>query len=147
MRNAIVQSLAKYRETRLESKSSTRFVEILEKVFSSEYMDRPTISPEDFLKFFQQQASDDVPQRSKTILTLNEYEITKALKDIAEQTFPSQEFRYFKVMIMSQESKTRHGDYNQATKEIRIFNLSRKTAHIIKTTIQPTHRSDIVRRS
>jgi len=71
------------------------------------------------------------------MLTLNNNEVWKTLKEIAEETFPEKKgmLKAFRVSIHATESNTRHGDYNLMTREIRIFNLSRKTAHIIKTTI------------
>lgn len=71
------------------------------------------------------------------MLTLNNHEVWKTLKEIAEAAFPELQgtLKAFRVSIHATESKTKHGDYNLVTREIRIFNLSRKTAHIIKTTI------------
>lgn len=71
------------------------------------------------------------------MLTLNNQEVWKTLKQIADEAFPEKSgmVKAFRVAIHATESNTRHGDYNLMTREIRIFNLSRKTAHIIKTTI------------
>ncbi|WP_226034435.1 hypothetical protein [Aquitalea palustris] len=71
------------------------------------------------------------------MITLNNYDVYKSLRSIAETAFPDKisEIKSFKVSIHATESNTKHGDYNLLTREIRIFNLSRKTAHIIKTTI------------
>ncbi|MCD5327969.1 hypothetical protein ACFFU8_08950 [Chromobacterium piscinae] len=69
--------------------------------------------------------------------TLNNHEVYKTLRSIAETAYPEKlaEIRTFRVSIHAIESNSRHGDYNLLTREIRIFNLSRKTAHLIKTTI------------
>lgn len=71
------------------------------------------------------------------MLTLNNHEVWKTLKEIAEEAFPEKKgmVKSFRVSIYATESNTKHGDYNLMSREIRIFNLSRKTAHIIKTTI------------
>lgn len=71
------------------------------------------------------------------MLTFNNHEVWKTLKEIAEEAFPEKTgtLKAFRVSIYATESNTKHGDYNLMTREIRIFNLSRKTAHIIKTTI------------
>jgi len=71
------------------------------------------------------------------MLTLNNYEVWRTLKEIAEEAFPEKKgmVKTFRVSIHATESNTKHGDYSLLTREIRIFNLSRKTAHIIKTTI------------
>ena len=135
MREAIINCLSMMKENRIADKKTTRFIEILEKVFQSDFIDKSDITPEGFMKFYQLQIVENNQQASKTILTLNEYELQRVLKEIAETAFPEKEVWYFKVLIISQESKGKHGDYNLMSKEIRIFNLSRKTAHIIKTTI------------
>ena len=71
------------------------------------------------------------------MLTLNNHEVWRTLKEIAEEAFPENKgkIKAFRVSIHAIESRTKHGDYSLLTREIRIFNLSRKTAHIIKTTI------------
>ncbi|WP_207002574.1 hypothetical protein [Trinickia mobilis] len=71
------------------------------------------------------------------MLTLSNYEVYCTLKSIAETTYPDRvdKMRNFSVEVLAQESRTRHGDYHPSTRKIRIYNLSRKTAFIIKTTI------------
>lgn len=71
------------------------------------------------------------------MLTLNNVEVWKTLKAISEAAFPEKValISSFRVEIHATESKSRHGDYHPTTKGIRIFNLSRKSSHIIKTTI------------
>jgi type IV secretory pathway TraG/TraD family ATPase VirD4 len=74
-----------------------------------------------------------------SFLTLNNHDVHKTLKDIATQTFPDRKIDYFQVRVNAKESKTKHGHwiFYRETKEcqIHIFNLSRKTEHIICTTI------------
>jgi hypothetical protein len=135
MKSDLVNLLALFRESRQDNKSTTRFLELLEKVFKSDFIDRPDITPEGFIKYYRLQAQESEPYQSRMVLTLNEFEIHKVLKEIAETAYPEKEIRFFKININAQESRTKHGDYNILTKEIRIYNLSRKTAHIIKTTI------------
>ncbi len=62
-------------------------------------------------------------------------EIHRMLMKIAETTYPDNEILKFFIEIIPSESKTRHGDYAPHQRKIRIFNLSRKTSYIIKTTI------------
>jgi hypothetical protein len=80
------------------------------------------------------------------MLTLNNGTVWKALKEIAEASYPDKIalIRHFSVDVQAKESKTRHGDYTYATRGIRIFNLSRKSSHIIKTTIHElAHHLDV----
>lgn len=69
--------------------------------------------------------------------TLNNADVYRTLRQLADTAYPEKahQIRHFKISIHAQESATKHGDYAPHTAEIRIFNLSRKTAHIIKTTI------------
>ena len=71
------------------------------------------------------------------MLTLSNYEVWSTLKSIAETAYPDRvdEVKTFSVEVIAKEQKSFHGDYHLHTRKIRIFNLSRKTASIIKTTI------------
>lgn len=71
------------------------------------------------------------------MLTLSNYEVWSTLKSIAEEAYPERasEVKTFSVEVVAKESKTFHGDYHIRTRKIRILNLSRKTASIIKTSI------------
>ena len=63
-----------------------------------------------------------------------EKRIKEILIDIATKTYGKPP-AYFKLIIMPEERKTFHGDYDTNTKIIRIFNLSRPIEHIVSTTI------------
>lgn len=63
-----------------------------------------------------------------------ERQIKDILIDIATTAY-NEKPQYFKLDIVVEEMKSRHGDYCPSTKTIRIFNLSRPSAHIISTTI------------
>lgn len=71
------------------------------------------------------------------MLTLNSHDVHRHLRSIALEAYPNQqnELRSFTVEVVAQERKTFHGDYHFAHRKIRIFNLSRPTAHIIKTSV------------
>jgi len=78
--------------------------------------------------------------------TLSNQEVWRHLRDIARKAYPhrAHELRAFTVNVLAQESKTRHGDYMPSTHAIRIFNLSRATHEIIKTTVHElAHHVDV----
>ena len=78
------------------------------------------------------------------MLTFSDSEVWKELREIAVSAFPTVKLKPFRVSIEQRESKSVHGDYHPLTGNIRIFNLSRKTAHIIKTTIHElAHHVDV----
>jgi hypothetical protein len=56
------------------------------------------------------------------------------LRTIADETYPNRIGR-FSLDMLPDEFASRHGDYNQATKKIRIMNLSRSLGTILATTI------------
>jgi hypothetical protein len=62
-------------------------------------------------------------------------EIHKMLETLAEKAFPDKKILKFFIQVCTQESQSRHGDYSSMHRVIRIFNLSRKTEFILKTTI------------
>lgn len=71
------------------------------------------------------------------MLTLNSHDVHRHLRSIALEAYPGQQgqLRSFTVEVVAEERKTFHGDYHFALRKIRIFNLSRPTAHIIKTSV------------
>jgi hypothetical protein len=56
------------------------------------------------------------------------------LRTIADETYPNRIGR-FSLDMLPDEFASKHGDYNQATKKIRIMNLSRGEGTILVTTI------------
>ncbi len=78
--------------------------------------------------------------------TLSNHEVWRNLRDIALAAYPTRarELRPFTVDVLAQESRTKHGDYMPSTGAIRIFNLSRATHEIIKTTVHElAHHVDV----
>lgn len=73
------------------------------------------------------------------MISFNSSEVYKILKEIALKTYPDLKFIPYKLNIESKENKTKHGHWTyhktNNTFEIHIYNLSRKTQHIISTTI------------
>lgn len=59
------------------------------------------------------------------------------LYEIAKATYPEmpEEKLKFWIDVIPKEQRTFHGDYNSKNRAIRIFNLSRPTKHIVKTSI------------
>jgi hypothetical protein len=71
------------------------------------------------------------------MLTLNTNEVHRTLKSIALEAFPdhTDKILSFTLEIVAKEMKSFHGDYHQSLRKLRIFNLSRPTAHIVKTSV------------
>mgnify|MGYP006295098267 CR=1 FL=1 len=67
------------------------------------------------------------------------YKIKNVLSDLAKETFPDIKHNSFNFKLDNRQLKTKHGDWSYPRKdkksEIRIFNLSRNTKEIIKTSI------------
>jgi len=66
---------------------------------------------------------------------MDEYHMSKILRDIAQKTYKNEKIPPFRLEIHVEERKTFHGDYFCPTSTIRIFNMSRPSDHIISTTI------------
>jgi hypothetical protein len=60
--------------------------------------------------------------------------IYNMLRMIADETYPDRIGR-FSLDMLPDEFASRHGDYNRATKKIRIMNLSRSVGTILATTV------------
>ncbi|CAB3920439.1 DNA polymerase III subunit epsilon [Achromobacter xylosoxidans] len=71
------------------------------------------------------------------MLTLNSNDIHEALRSIAAMAFEANSvmLRSFTVEIVPKEMRSRHGDYHLVTRKIRVFNLSRPAAHVVKTAV------------
>lgn len=132
----IFSSLEALEQYRAENGQSTQFIFILKSLFCEPVILGPGILPDQFIKLYKDLASPDGPAtKTRTLITLSEYDVRKVLKEIAEKTFPDRPLQFFKISILSKESASYHGDYNEMSREIRIYNLSRRTSDIIKTTI------------
>lgn len=69
--------------------------------------------------------------------TFNDGEVWETLRAVARRCYPDKLglIKDTKVTVYAAEHPNRHGDYDLITREIRIFNLSRPKAAIIKTTV------------
>lgn len=71
------------------------------------------------------------------MLTLNSHEVHRTLKSIAYETYPDRHGKIlsFSVDVIAKEMKSFHGDYHPGLRKMRIFNLGRPTAWIVKTSV------------
>lgn len=79
------------------------------------------------------------------------FKVKKVLNDLIEKTYAGNElldrYQKFYVEMIDKNLKSKHGDYNERTHHIRVFNLYRDDASIIVTTIHElAHHIDTVNR-